>query len=303
MSFTIHTTGPVALTAVGSPNVVTVIGGIRNLGSAMGSQIKGEPSSGEIKSRLMALYGQKPTFHFTAEDIEGALGAAGPTGLALSATQLLTLFGSKILPGGGIDTTNHVSLVGSLGLLYPKTLTCAHQGDASITYEAMLYSADGVAYPLALTTAAALPTLVNFKRWTLGSVTMGGISITQDMNVSVDFGVRCSGEGSTSNILDQVVRIDSIEPRITVSSSLNGQIISLAGVEGAFSIVLRDRLPGGGFGTSTITLAATAGLAMQETPFQAAGHKPGDISIVGHIYWDGTNDPITYTYAKGSESA
>ena len=287
MTFVLHTTGPVKIGT-------NVIGGINDLGTNMGSQIKGEPSSGEIYARIMALYGQKPTVQFTAQDIQGALSACGPTGVSL-ATQALTLYGSKILAGGGIDTTGHVSLSAALGILYPKTLNVAHQGDATIAYEAMLYNTDDAADPFTLTTAAALPTIGTYKKWTLGAVTLGGVSIEQGMNVSLDFGVRCFGEGADSNIRDQIVAIQSIEPRIMVSSSKNGKILDLAGKSGSCSIVLRDRAPGGTFGTSQITLTASRGLSMQDTPFQVSGHRPGEVSLSGHIYWDGTNAPITFT--------
>jgi hypothetical protein len=292
MTFILHTSGPVKIDTA-------VIGGIRNLGSTLGSQIKGEPSSGEIFARLVALYGQKPVVSFTAEDIQGVLTACGPKGVSL-ADKALTLYGSKIKAGGGIDTTGHVSVACALGLLYPKILSVAHQGDAQISYEAMLYNATDSADPFTLTTAATLPTIANFKRWALGSCTMGGVSVTQQMNINIDFGVRCFGEGADSNIRDQIVAIQSIEPPITVSSSKNGKILDLLGASGAFSIVLRDRLPGGSFGTATITIAATSGLAMQDTPFQASGHRPGEISISGHIAWDGTNDPLTFTYNAGT---
>ena len=287
MTFILHTSGPVKIDTA-------VIGGIHSLGSNLGSQIKGEPSSGEVYARIVALYGQKPTVQFSAEDILGALTACGPTGVSLAAKNL-TLYGSKLKSGGAIDTSGHVSLVASLGILYPKTLTVAHQGDATISYEAMLFNDDDAADPFTLTTSASLPTISTFKKWTLGAVTIGGTTIEQKMNVSLDFGIRCFGEGADSNVRDQIVSIQSIEPRITVSSSKNGKILDFAGKSGSCSIVLRDRAPGGTFGTSRLTLSATRGLSMQDTPFQASGHRPGEVSLSGHIFWDGTNAPLTFS--------
>jgi hypothetical protein len=292
MTFILHTTGPVK---VGT----TVIGGVRNLGANLGSQIKGEPSSGEIYARILALYGQKPTVQFTTEDLQDALTACGPLGVSLASSNL-TLYGSKLLAGGSIDPASaHISLACALGLLHPVGLTCAHQGDATIDYRAMLYNATDAADPFVLTNTASLPTIALFKKWTLGTVELGGITIAQNMNVHVDFGIRCFGEAADSNIRDEIVSIQSIEPKITVSSSNNGLIAALLGASGAFSIVLRDRVPGGTFGTATITLAATSGLVMQETAFQAQGHRPGEISLQGHIYWDGSTSPVTYTYGAG----
>jgi hypothetical protein len=287
MTFILHTSGPVKINT-------TVIGGIKSLGANLGSQVRGEQSSGEVYSRLVALYGQKPTMSFTTESISDALDQCGPLGVSL-ATKALTLYGSKILSGGAIDTTGHVSLLCALGILYPKTLSCAHQGDASISYDAMLFNDVDASDPFTLSTSAVLPTMVAVRKWTLSSVTLGNTTINQNMNVSVDFGIRCAGEGSDSNIRDSIVFIQSVEPKITVSSSKQGIIAAFLGATGACSIVLRERLAGGAFGSGRITLAATRGLTMQDTPSQASGNRPGEISLSGHIYWDGSTAPLTYT--------
>ncbi len=292
MTFVLHTTGPVKIDTA-------VIGGITNLGSNLNSQVKGEPSSGEIFARLVALYGQKPAIQFAAEDVQGALTACGPMGVSL-ATKNLTLYGAKVLEGGGIDISNHVSLVAALGLLFPRSLSVAHQGDATINYEALLYNATDDADPFTLTTSASLPTMAAFKKWALYTCTMGGVSITQQMSVNLDFGIAAYSEGSDSDIRPKIAAISGIVPKITVTSSKQGAILDLLGASGAFSIVLRDRVHGGAFGNATITLAATTGLAMQDTPFQASGNRPGEISINGTIGWDGTNNPITYTYDAGT---
>jgi hypothetical protein len=290
MTFILHTSGPVKIGT-------SVIGGVRNLGSALGNQVRGEPSSGEVFSRLIGLYGQKPTVSFGTESISDALSACGPLGVPL-ATKNLILYGSKILAGGAIDTSGHISLTCALGILFPKTLTCAHQGDATITYDAILYSSDGGEDPFVLSSAATLPAMVGIRKWTMGPIVLGNTTITQDINVSIDFGLRCAGQGSDSNIRDQIAYIEQVEPKITVSSSKNGQILDLLGVGGPCSVVLRDRVAGGGFGNGTITLTATRGLSMQDTPFAASGHRPGEIGLTGHIYWDGTNAPLTYTLAN-----
>jgi hypothetical protein len=119
------------------------------------------------------------------------------------------------------------------------------------------------------------------------------------MKIDVDFGIQAYSEGSDSDIRPKIAAISAIVPKITASSSKQGAILSLLGASGAFSVVLRNRIQGGSFGTSTITLAATTGLAMQDTPFQASGNRPGEVGLSGTIAWDGTNNPITYTYDAG----
>ena len=90
----------------------------------------------------MAIAAHEPDL-FTSEDIKAALTMCGPMGVSLG-TSALTVFGSHLLEGGSIDTAaNHVSLAASLGLLYPTSLSCSHQGNASISYRADVVSTDG----------------------------------------------------------------------------------------------------------------------------------------------------------------
>jgi hypothetical protein len=293
--FSIYTTGPVQ---IGS----AVLPGIRNVASNLGSTVRGEPSSGQIYSPIVALYGQKPTAGFQTEAIEEAMSSVGPLGLALSAGSPLVLFGSKWLAGGGIDSAgDHLSISCPLGIVFPRTLTAAHQGDAVLDYEALFYSSDGAADPFTIITTATLPTIPHpWSKWALDYVEIGSQQIYQEVRVSVDFGIRCQGEGADSQVRDQIVSITAVEPRITIASSNQGAILALLGVSGGFTLVLRNRVSGGAFGSSTLTFTATEGLAMQEQPFSASGHRPGELTVQGHVQWDGTNAPVTFTPSGGA---
>ena len=290
MTFVLHTSGPIQ---IGS----TVLGGITNLGSALGSQVRGEATSGEICARVMALISQKPTVDFTTEDIKAALTLCGPTGGSL-ATSPLTLFGSHLLPGGSIDSAaTHISLAAALGILYPTSLSCSHQGNASISYRADVFSADGATQPWTLSTAATLPTITQANLYTLKTAQIGGVTIGQETQVSVDFGLRVLTESSASNPLPEIASLRGVFPTISVSSSKQGNILSsLNGASGAFSIVLQQRAQGGLFGSGTVTLAGIC-LGLQETIFRAGGQGAAHVGLVGHVEWDGTHDPIVFTGA------
>ena len=288
MTFILHTSGPVQ---VGS----AVLGGITNIGSALGSQVRGEPTSGEVTARVMAILAQKPTAEFTSEDIEAALAACGPMGASLAASPLV-LFGSRILAGGMIDSaSDHVSLTAGLGVLVPQTLQCSHQGNASISFQAHPVSSDGVTCPWVLSTAAALPTITAANLYTLSTAEIAGATIPQHTQISINFGLGVRTEGSSSNILDQIAAIRSILPTISITSSKQGDLLTggLTGISGAFSIVLRNRANGGGFGSKTVTLSGTC-LALQEHPFRASGQGPAQVGLQANVEWDGTNAPITY---------
>jgi len=287
MTFILHTNGPVK---VGT----SILGGITNIGSALGSQVRGEPTSGEVYARIMAILAQKPSVQFTCEDIQAALNACGPLGASL-ATKNLILYGSRVLAGGTIDTANHVSLSTALGVLVPQSLQCSHQGNASINYQAHPVSADGATQPWTLSTSAALPAITQADLYTLASAEIAGVTIPQHTQISVNFGLGTRTEGHSSNILDEIAAIRSILPTISLTSSRQGDLLGsgLNGASGAFSIVLRNRANGGIFGSKSVTLSGTC-LGLQETPFAVSGQGAASVGLMGHVVWDGTNAPITY---------
>jgi len=287
MTFVLHTNGPVK---VGT----SVLGGITNIGSALGSQVRGEATSGEVYARVMALMAQKPTADFTSEDVKAALDACGPLGGSL-ATANLVLFGSRLVAGGMVDSGNtHVALTAAVGVLVPQTLQCSHQGNASISYQAHPVSADGSATPWTLSTGATLPGITQANLYTLSTVSIAGVAIDQGLQVSLDFGHRVLTEGSSSNILDQIGTIRGMLPKLSITSSKQGNLLgSLLGASGAFAIVLRQRKQGGAFDTGSVTLSGTC-LGLQEVPFRASGQGAAQVQLQGHVEWDGTNAPITY---------
>jgi len=285
----IYTNGPVK---IGS----AILGGCTNIESRLGSQIRGEPTSGEIFARIVALYAGKPTAGFTTECLDQALAAAGAFGVSLGSSAL-TLYGSQRALGGRITSGNaHLSLTQNLGLLYPRSLTAGHQADATLSYEAMLASSDGATHPMTLATGVALPSVTSVTKWTLSSVELAGQTINQEVNVSIDFGLQVVGEAHSSRVLDEIVSIRSCMPRITVASSLPGNLLSFLGATGSFAIVLRNRLEGGVFGTNTLTFSGSD-MSVQETPFQVAGLGTAQTAIQAHCLYDGTHDPITIVAA------
>jgi hypothetical protein len=291
MTFVLYTRGPAK---IGS----TVIGGITALNAGLGSQVKSDPTSGQIYAAVTALLGQKLTAGFTTEDLQAALGAIGTVSYDLASGNLV-LYGSRIKASGQLDSSNHLSFTAALGVIYPKTLQCAHQQDATLQVEAQVLGPDDTTDPLAVSTAATLPTIASVGKWTLGAMTIAGITVTENVNVSVDFGLKVQGEGADSNIRDQLISVRQVTPKITLTSLSQGNLLSsLLGAQGSFSLAFRHRLHGGTFGTAVITLTGTC-LGLQEKLFEA-GQPNAQSGLEGHVLYDGTHVPITYTYNSGT---
>jgi hypothetical protein len=292
MTFVVHTSGPVKIGTA-------VIAGCTNISCQIGNTVRGEASSGEILTRVVALYAQKFSAGFSTEDLKAALEACGPMGSSLAAGNLV-LFGSKLADGGSLASgSTHASATAATGVVAPRSLNCAHQGDATISYEAMISAASDVTDPVVLSLVAALPAIAGVTKWALKTLTIGGVSVEQGLSVSVDFGLRIEGESGGGSIRDRVVAIRGVQPRLTISSNKIANVLSnLKGASGAFSIVLQQRIDGGSYGPATITLSGTA-LALQEQLLSVSGQGLGQVALSGHVQYDGTHDPITYSYDDG----
>ena len=161
--------------------------------------------------------------------------------------------------------------------------------DALITF-------DGTNVPVVIGSDAP-PDATDDPRWTLSSVELAGVTLLQNINVSIDFGIRAATEGAMSDIYDSRVFVETVAPKITVSGTKLGEAIDLAGSDGAVSVVFRKRLSGGTFDLPTLAISGT-GLATFTNPFAASGNKRATEAIQAHLVYDGTNNPLTVTYAS-----
>jgi hypothetical protein len=271
----------------------TVLGGITTQADGLNNEVRGEPSSGELYSRVQVLAGQKFRPTFTTTDIGAALALCGTTGTAISSTASLKMFARKYATGGTRAASGHVGFTYQLGLLVPKSLDCNHQGDATLSYEAIILW-DGTNDPVVVSTNATVPSVASESRWTLGAVTLGGVSIPQIKSIKVDFGIKAEPEGSGSALWDSEVGISEIAPKITPGTSDIDDLLPLLGDEGTFSAAFRERGDAGTFTGKTATLSGS-GLALFEKHFSASGNKPGESSLIVHPKWDGTTDPMVIT--------
>jgi hypothetical protein len=182
-----------------------------------------------------------------------------------------------------------------------RTLRAAHQDDA--TLEAAVVTAyDGVNDPIVVTDGVTLPNVtLDLARFTLGPVTVGGISLSGIRSLTLDFGLRVQSEGADSEIWDTHVSVVSVEPELTLNGitpewlkSTNIPLGGKAATHANTTIYLRKRLSGGSFvpnGTAQHIALTMAGLAWIETPLDV-GDAPGESTLRLKAYHDGTNAPI-----------
>lgn len=263
-----------------------------------GTQVVREANSGEPYARNAYLTAQNPAGEFSTPAIATALGEIGPLGEALTVASPLVLFAQKRAAGGTRAAGSvHQSYTIAPGIVIPNRLSCDHQGNAQLTYSFAAISSDGSTAPVTIAATAALEDLpATDDHFTLGAVSIGGSTLAQKTNVSVDFGVQISVEGSDSDTYPTIVTIELVEAMITIATSnLALASIGLAGLAATHantSIVFRKRAPGGSFAESGDVTLTAAGLAVVNDRLRGAMGSPASGVVALHCTYDGTNSPI-----------
>lgn len=303
-------------TAFAVKHGATVIAGLSNLDTQTNPDVQAESQSGSPFPQFSVITGQRPKMMFATKQVAALLAVTGLAGVAIDATNNLVAYyaslGANGLPAA---TAVHRMYTANRGLLLPRRLTCAKQGFASVDTEALLYSADGAAHPLAISDVGALPVLTQSNiLHSLGPMTLGiagvGNSFLFDcpQNLSIDFGSGAETLGGGSDLYDTLLQVPRVAPVITITG-LNVAQFGPGGVppvgapmsHAATKLFLRKRaLNGIGFvpdltaehikltfnGTATVTSHTGQGTARSEVSMQIVTD------------WDGTSAPITINTAS-----
>ena len=177
-------------------------------------------TAGEISPTIVHLIENNAEMDFETFAIEDVLDAIGVSGTCIkTATNPgITGFLQKFDDCGTAITTNtHFSYLIQSGLIYPRSLTVSHGGSASITVGVAI-SKNGSEELVKTSATATLPTSFNDpERWTLGAITLGGVTFTDYTDLTIDFGNEIQKRGSQSEIDAQYIEQREHKPRITIS--------------------------------------------------------------------------------------
>ena len=281
--------------------------GLQNSSIRTGSEIRSEPASGDPYPRHQAIVAQKPMATLESFHIARYLDAMGYSGHPIkSATNYgLRLYAAKFTEGSTLASGSvHRKYTIREGMLCPRRLTCSHQGDATITYEALV-TYDGTNDPIVIADSEALPSgLIDDERFTLGAVTFGGVSLPQVTQLDIDFGLDAQTEGTNSDIWDTHSTLRKVRPSITLRGIdiewFKSSVIPLIGLNGTHAnsgFYLRKRSVGGTFvanATAEHIHGTICGLAVVEEAFSAQTNQNAEPSVTIPLRHDGTNYPIVF---------
>ena len=285
----------------------TVLGGITQQNVSNEESLGNEARSGEVYPRFTTLRSQDHKATFTTEDVATLLTMAPSAYLDISALSGgVKLFGQKWL-GGSTQGPGSVHVRDALvqGILALRQLSCAQEGDAMLSAEAVAQW-NGTDDPIARVINAAVPSpMTDSGRWGLGKITVGGIVLSYFTNLTVDFGIVIEATRKEHEPWPRIVTIREIKPTITIRGINLAQhdpgMIPLLGLSGTHAntiLYLRKRKQHLTFETdgtaAHVKLTAYGRVAVNRLQ-DGSGTGPSEIEITITCGYDGTNAPIVTT--------
>lgn len=282
------------------------VGAIVEQSISMGNTIRSAPTSGELFPRYQAIVQQIPNAQITSLNVARAIDACGFLGKKITATTNpgVTLYEYFWDDAAGRKSGSaHRKYNIRKGLIVPRTLSVAHDGDARITYH-FLPITDGTNDPLIETDSVPVVVQADDERFAIGPMTIGSITIDHIQSFEIDFGLDINLLAADSDLFATFAGIATIQPSITIRG-IDAKLLAAAkiprvgqiGTHANTTFHLRKRTEGGaGFvsaGTPEHIKFTAAGLAYVDNAMSGSGGDPAESSLIMPLRYDGTNDPIT----------
>lgn len=289
---------------------LTLVGGIENQSLGLNSQHTAEETAGADFARQGHVTEIKPRGSFSSYSVNTLIDLLGIRGASLAggANAGFELYQLKKTETGELASgAVHRKLVIPNGLILPRSISVSHRQSAIMSAE-VLSIFDGTNNPVIIAPAIAAPTgLDDTHRFSMGEITIGGVTLTGNLSVSIDFGNSAASEGGDSDVYDSKIEVGQILPTISIRGKDVAKFADTGGIKltGALGthantkIVLRRRSRGTGeysTGADHILITAEAMIAIDDA-FSASGNKRGEIGLKLTCLDDGTNAPLVFNTA------
>jgi len=288
----------------------TMLSGITAYDLGTGTVVANETNSGNLYPEYPFLRSQKPVANISTVQVARALDNCGLTGTSITDLAAGLKFYLAKHADGSTRTAGaaHNKYTMTRGLIVPTTLTCDHQGDATLSFDVVI-AYDGSNAPIVLAVNTALPTSqTDDQRFTLGPMTIGGVLFTQIQTFTLTFGVEAVSEGADSDLWDRYTHIRTIKPSISLTGSnpnwLAAAAIPLTGLIATHAntaMYLRKWDLGSTFvanGTAEHIKITAAGVAVIDSALNVSGDGNSSTTFTMPLYYDGTNAPLVIDTAS-----
>lgn len=288
------------------------IGGIISSQLTNAPNMLTEPTAGSVYPLQMSINEIKNGFRFTSYNVAAALGVLGFLGVPLSVGSPAELYEISYGDDGFITAgTTHRKVALSAGRAIWRTISCSNRQDAQIEIEIFGLSSNGALSPLTFTEGVAAPAAVDDARHTISSVQIAGLDMGCVTDVRLESGLQLTSEGCKSDIFDTRMGLQSVVPKIrvtTLKTELVGTGAGKVETTGAVathantSIKFRKRVNK----TGTFVAAATAqhiaitadGMLVATDPFSANNNADANAVFELTAAFDGTNVPFLINAAS-----
>lgn len=281
-----------------------VIGGITGQDVSLNPELMGDASSGQVNRSIVSLTAVKPTASLSGKAVGRLLDEISQLGEGISGSNVLTLFAYQHAAGGTREgTLKHRTYTINSGILVPRRLSVPHRGDAVLTFDVII-TWDGSNDPIVITDLQSVPAIDggDDERYTLGPVSIGGITLTGLRQLDIDFGINAPTEGADSEVYDRIVSVETATPVITLRGidiewfkATVVPILGLAATHANTTMYLRKKAAAGTFvddGTAEHVAITAAGLGVLETVFGGQPGAAAESSVRLETLHDGTNLPL-----------
>jgi hypothetical protein len=290
--------------------VPVTLGAIESVNVRRGVEHRAEATSGAVYPTHTSIVGIKPVADFSSYALQDCLDQVGIGGLSIATLASgLNMYAYKHADGGGRSTgSTHRKYNMTKGMIVPRRITCDHRGDAMIAYD-VLPTWDGTNDPVTESDTEAVPNApTDDERFTIGPVSIGGVTIDEIRGFELDFGMNVKTEGVDSDLYDTHVSIVEVVPILTLRGInvewLKSTAIPRTGKAATHantSFYLRKRLQTeAGYvadATAQHIKGTMAGLAWIEDAFTGGGENPAECTLKLVAKYDGTNVPVVFTTA------
>lgn len=251
-------------------------------------------AAGQAAPSYVGVMSQSPMISGTTTEIARFLTNCNYlTGMAVVSTGSVTGLDAYIsyMPNLGVrgGTSTHIKLGGiTKALMIPKQLTANQDAEATLTFDIILITADGVTYPWTFTGSVSLPTAgYADEKFTLGPVTVNGTAVSGVRGLTYDFGLKIDAKRDSGNPFPIYVVTLTQNPKLTIKSE-DPNNMNVFGPSGAAQGVTAStfylrKLSKGALRTADataehikITMNASQGMVI---PGALSGSNNSDISI------------------------
>ena len=267
-------------------------------------QISAESGDGKVDNEFATIFSKSPAVDLTTTALNKALGHVGIGGLPLATGSVGTFYYQKLKQGGTRDSSGHVSVEFTAGMVVPRRIRATAGGVATYDLTALASAEDNNNAPIAISSGATLPSEdTTDELFTCGVATIdegGGSPITfNPSEIEVEFGIQELQIQTGGTIYPRLAAIMRRTPQITVRGP---KIDLLTGTEfqegraiSAFptSVVFPKAAQGGGLaGSGDKKVTVNQGMITSRT-LSGETDSESQIELLITPTYDGTNDVLS----------